>query len=129
MMQIVIEAPQWVVERFQEDGVAPASWSQQAVAEAIRAALHGQELRQRRTPPTSYAVQRFVLGAWEDAGDYPDTESTTVRHARERTKYDGVPHRAVIRLGDGKVQVIATYKATGHPGAYKVQGVQADEIR
>ena len=46
-LQLVIDAPEWVVERFQEVGIAPASWSQQAVGEALRAALHGQELRER----------------------------------------------------------------------------------
>jgi hypothetical protein len=58
----------------------------------------------------SYAVQLKVDGEWVDAGDYPNTASTTVTHARERTKYDGVPARAVIRETD---EVLAVYEPAG----------------
>jgi hypothetical protein len=47
-LRLVIDCPDWIVDRYQETGSAPPAWSQQAMGEAIAAALHGEELRNRR---------------------------------------------------------------------------------
>jgi len=69
----------------------------------------------------TYAVQRYVEGEWQDAGDYPNTESTTITHARERTRYDGVPARAIVRETD---TVLAEFQADGHHMARTVRRVR-----
>jgi hypothetical protein len=56
----------------------------------------------------SFAVQRFTIeGRWEDAGEYPNTASTTITHARECTKHYGTPYRAIVRETD---QVLAAFE-------------------
>jgi hypothetical protein len=60
----------------------------------------------------TFAVQRQQAdGTWVDDGDYPYTGSTAIKHARERTKYDGVSRRAIVRETD---QVLASFQATGY---------------
>jgi hypothetical protein len=39
---ITIAVPGWVVAQFQETGLAPLAWSQQAVSEAVRSAVKDQ---------------------------------------------------------------------------------------
>jgi hypothetical protein len=96
-----IAVPDWVVAQFQSTGLAPLSWSQQAVTEAIRSALQAQAVPQAEPWPTDPAERTKRLAAM--GLDEYGRENVLTRQNREHAERLA---KARARLSEANIHAI-----------------------